>query len=612
MGPDKASATAPEPTDETSEVSSVGPSVATSDSNRDALQTQDQRNAAPMDTRSEVSGESGRSVSTAISRADFALSTQVGTPLTSPSRQQAVDDKTITATIELLRGGCLPGDVVSVRVAVQHIKRIKSISGVIVTLFRQARIDGSPSPMLFNDTKAEMRRRAQKDEAYPRSRTKLGGLSLSSTGSMSVFRKDLDQNTAPLFIDPVNLQASVTVSVRVPDDSFPSMKGVPGEMIGFKYQVEVIVDLGGKLSGQFRGSHGRLNNESSDPKSNNYTPRRGADIADTTPLRREKGVVSVSMETVIGTVDSSRERKSRVSPSSRAFRVAESDEDEIIRPELGYPDENSYSPQADVQITPSSYFPTQTPEPRYTPLARSQPPVHQLRSAQSSQSRQHDRSEQAAPSYVPSPQVHDDQNLSEKERIRQAETRLLPSEPAADGPSGTDDDGHTPTAPLPTIDDYEDETLDEAGDDTPRAPQREDHNPMDAAIGRQQEQESQQQEQEQQEQRQSEPSAPTEDDMTDSQESRAGHREDKEELERRRLMGEASAPPEFPEDMQRGSTSSAVAGPSNSDDAASVPEPSAPVMRDDEDDGYQGYGVGARSARARGSGHGEQLPAYKR
>src|SRR6478752_2226805 len=149
------------------------------------------RSPIQSDMRSEISGESGVSNSTSLSRPEAALS-QVGT-LTS-AKQQAVDKKTITATVELLKGGCLPGDAVSVRVTVQHTKRVKSMTGVIVTLLRQGKIDSNPPSALFDETLSrDDVARIDKEDVFPRSRTGLGGLSLTSSSSTSIFRKDLDQ-----------------------------------------------------------------------------------------------------------------------------------------------------------------------------------------------------------------------------------------------------------------------------------------------------------------------------------------------------------------------------------------------------------------------------------
>ncbi|EGR51522.1 beta arrestin-like protein, partial [Trichoderma reesei QM6a] len=458
--------------------------------------------AALSDVQSEISGESGRSISTAMSRSDTAQLTQVGsTGLT--TAQQAVNDKTITASIELLRGGCLPGDAVSVRVTVQHIKQVKSMTGVIVTLFRQGKIDSSPPSQLFKDMLTrEDARRLQREDIYPRSRTGLGGLSLSSAGSISVFRKDLDQTTAPLIIDPNTMQASVTVPVKVPDDSFPTIKGVPGDMISFKYQVEVIVDLGGRLSGHFpsrkTSRFGTFSSSATDQSISMFSQRRGAqiEIMDTAPLRRQKGIVCVTIESIVGTVDSSGARRLiKLSSSSKTLDNGESDDDlGFIPTPTRYDDIDRHDPHPHGP-PPQGYFSSHPSQrrPSYSPPTPSHPSYTQL------------HNHGLAPSYTPPPpQLLDRSNLSEKDRIRQAEQRLLPSRPPA-GPSSPDED-----------DIYDAQA-------TPRPPYAgnsgEEDNPG--------------------------PSAPTEEELTAAVSPLAGAGEDKQELERRRLMQEASAPPEF-------------------------------------------------------------------
>ncbi|KAK5990849.1 pH-response regulator protein palF/RIM8 [Cladobotryum mycophilum] len=582
MALEKGTAVAPEVNDLASEVESLEQSVTIDDTIRDS-QPSDQRSPASCDVQSEVSGESARSISTALSRSDLPQLSQVGTAFTS-AQQQAVDDKTITATIELLKGGCLPGDIVSVRVTVQHVKRVKSMTGVVVTLFRQGKIDYSPSSSLFaSNISKEDARKLQKDEIYPRSRTGLSGLSLSSAGSVSMFRKDLDQTTAPLIIDPVTLQASITVPVKVPDDSFPTIRGVPGDMIAFKYQVEVIVDLGGRLSGQLQGGHSSrfaFGTSASDHNLNMFSSRRDASIVDTSQLRRQKGVISVSMESIVGTVDSSVSRKHvKVSQSPRTLDMGGSDDDEGLFPTPTRYEEARYnSTHPNEPPPPQGYFPPHTNGQSH--YYSSPPPSHQYRPQPASPdySPPNHYTNGPAPLYVPPPQLPDQNNLSEKDRIRQAETRLLPSQPpgAVAGP-----------APTPDDDDIYDAQA------TPR-PNHYDagRSPGDDNAG---------------------PSAPPEEELIITDPPAAGSAEDKQERERRRLMEEASAPPDFPEDMERRHETGSAP---TLDDLSADAEPTAPVLDDNDD--YPGYGSiagpsGSRSASGQGNQiHGEQLPAYQR
>ncbi|TWU77808.1 ph-response sensor protein [Metarhizium rileyi] len=523
--PEKPSGAAPfEANDVASEADS---SVITDDSTRadnaHNPPTETRPGSVPSDMRSEISGESGRSVST-TSRVEFTQLSHVGSTLTSAAKQQVVDDKTITTTVELLKGGCLPGDTVSVRVTVQHIKRLKSMTGVIATLFRQGRIDTNPPPSLVAQG-AHSARRLHKDDPYPKSRTGLGGLSLSSSGSTSVFRKDLDQNATPLIIDPDTLQASVTLSVRVPDDAFPTIRAVPGDMISFKYQVEVIVDLGGRVSSQLGvgGSNSRFGastGTNTDSNQGSFGPQRGSNIADTSQVRREKGIISLSFETVVGTVDSSKIRQAaKPVAKTRTIRIAEADVDEVIQPET--PSHNT------LHHHPNSILANGQPHHSSTPISQLDytfPPPHPADIQQ-----QHWAL--AGSSRDIQPNDH--------------HFHAAPSRPPA-GPS------------LPEADDdiYD-------AEDTPRA----EH------AG---------------------PSAPTEDEVTANRPA-----EDKQELERRRLMEEASAPPEFPDDMEL---------PVDSSPADAAHEATAPDLNDTDE--YHGYSSGAGPSRT--LPHTEQLPAYHR
>lgn len=183
------------------------------------------RNPVPADVQSEISGESvpsNQSVAYSVRGADVSGESNAG------SKHSGHDEREITATVELLKGGCLPGDLIPVRIRVEHNRYMKSLHGIIVTLYRQGRVDYAPPISSFTGLSEEDAKRLERDEYYPRSKTGLGGLSLSSAGSCSVFRKDLSQAVAPLIIDPSTLTANITTAVRVPEDAFPSIRNVPG------------------------------------------------------------------------------------------------------------------------------------------------------------------------------------------------------------------------------------------------------------------------------------------------------------------------------------------------------------------------------------------------
>ncbi|KAI3543424.1 arrestin [Colletotrichum abscissum] len=516
------------------------------------------RSPTHTDIQSEVSGDSTVSSSTGISLAR--AEPQLASSSLTNSKLQAVDEKTITATIEMLKGGALPGDTVSVKVSVQHIKRIKSMHGVIVTMYRQGRVDTAPPASMFADIMSkEETRKLAKEDYYPRSRTGLGGLSLTSTSSLSVFRKDLSQSVAPLIIDPVTLETTVTASLKVPEDVFPTIKGVPGDMVSFKYQVEVLVDLGGRLASQLQGggqsrvaqfAPGSGANDGNNAALNSW----GGNVLDTDRLRREKGVISVVFEVILGSTDSSRLRG-----RSNTLRTYQMREGSLSREEVSSPwptddihadDGESYWPQPPEMPAPLSRQPTITIHPTSPP------------------------EEMQAPAYVPPPQVPDEGRMTEKERARRQEERLLPSRPpqmSEAGPSGA-------SAPEPNIYDAEDE---------PQPVPQSHHRGANGV--------------------EEEPSAPTLDDISPHQEART---EDKQELERQRLLVEASAPPEFPDDYDAGPSASASAPP------ADVAEPSAPVLADEDDYGQQySYSTEASTGQSSHQHHAagsEQLPRYER
>ncbi|KAK0630183.1 hypothetical protein B0T17DRAFT_615873 [Bombardia bombarda] len=473
-------------------------------------------------------------------------------------RRHIVEDRTITATIELLKGGCLAGDMVSVKVSVQHIKRIKSMHGVIVTLYRQGRIDSAPSTLLSRELTKEEARKLEKEEYYPKSKTGLGGLSLSAAGSCSVFRKDLSQAFTPLIIDPATLTATVTTSVRVPEDAFPTIKGVPGEMITFKYQIEVIVDLGGKLANQIQGGQavgprmapaGVPINMMANPYEGGAASLAawGTSIIDTDRLRREKGVISVVFEVIVGTMDSSRIRSRGLSKT--AMSVYTQPIPLPVTPSThidpGPSNRNGrekgawQSPLEGEEYGPVPYSQDYTALP---PQFAEQPPYWSPAPSQQT----------AAPHYVPPPDIQDESHLNDKDRIRRAEQRLLPSQPS--GPS--DPNAHYRP---------EEENIYDADDTVPAII------PMHS-TGLLETQDS--------DYHAEAPSAPTIEDLSAG--TGAGPTEDKQELERRRLLAEASAPPEFPEDYDNGGTGSSSAAAALTAPPTAAFEPSAPLLMDEE------------------------------
>lgn len=651
-----------------------------------------------------------------------------------------IDDRTITATIDLLKGGCLPGEVVSVKVSVQHVKRIKSLHGVVVTLYRQGRIDSAPPEYMFPSAgtsiaeedegangegagsngvltngsisgshqhpdidgepsepqsqkqkkqkekevkeKAKQLKDRQKDKErshksskdkkgsggssngstklenyYPKSKTGLGGLSLMSAGTCSVFRKDLSQSFSPLIIDPRTLQSSVTASVRMPEDAFATIKGVPGDMISFKYQLEVIVDLGGKLAGLLQSGVGPAGPNLVSNSSNPYDGKPmlaptstlwsgGSNMIDTDQLRRQKGVIFVAFEVVVGTTDTSRQRGRGLkgvvlSPDVQQKPDQQQQQQQQPLPYVShhppdwYPEDRKGSYPQQPQQPPYPSWPANgtasgsgAAGPSNAPPGPPDDPYYQQHQhdpyyqypqqpgydahnyhhrgpnydyyddpgspASGAPARppyiDHGQPSSQAPQYVPTAEMlaaERDPNMTEKERIRRAEQRLLPSQPGQ--PSGTSGaSGASALASAP---------VDNGGEGSSSSASANRHAP-------------------------SVPTAPSLDELTaygpsarpfdaDSGPGPAQPpSEDKQELERRRLLAEASAPPTFPEDYEdvgpssssrgsRAARNAYAAGPSGSSSSSarapnggratvaspSAPSaPSAPVL--EEEDGH--------------------------
>ncbi|KAJ5032399.1 uncharacterized protein L3040_009004 [Drepanopeziza brunnea f. sp. 'multigermtubi'] len=548
------------------------------------------RSPVPSDIQSTVSaGNSGGSTVSSSTGLSFRLGTApASTRSTQEGRRDSsklsLEDQTITATIELLKSGCLPGDNLPLKISIRHTKPLKSMHGIIITFYRQGRIDSAPPLYLFADIKGKEAERLKHEEYYPKSKTGLGGLSLSSAGSSSMFRKDLSQTFAPILVDPTTLTAVVNASVRVPEDVFPTICGVPGQMITFKYHVEVVVDMGGKLAGQQRhvprvGAVALPSSTFSAGPPRDVNPNIlaawGGSIVDTANIRREKSVVECRFEVVVGTKDTARKRL-RGNSFVRRPTLDPSDEPVSTREPI-YEESVAAVDQHNPRQAPHPYPYYDRPPDHPHPDPQSGYFVHKDYDFQDCYPPlRHDQI------HVPPPDMQADGAVGEKERLRRHEERLLPSQPPTDesGPSSS----RTVVPPLapsvPPTDDEED--LYGPDDATSQEASRGllppgFLAPAESASGA---------------------SAPSLADFGPA--ASANQNEDKQELERRRLMDEASAPPVFTadEDDDAGEGSS----------SRSQHEPSAPPILDDHEYGhhYSHHILPESSFRL------EMLPKYER
>lgn len=316
----------------------------------------------------------------------------------------------ISAKIEVLQGGCLAGDSFPVRVSIKHSTVVKSMQGIIITLYRQGRIDTHPAIPLGPQRRGE---KPKYEDYYPKSFTGLGGLSLTSAGSSRSFRQDLNQIFAPIIVDPQSLTAVITTSIQAPVHLFPTITCVPGEMVSFKYYVEVVVDLRAKIGSQDRirphlsmtsglqhgyGDAKMTRIESSDGVSYAATP--GFNYLVTDQLRRTKGVIFTRTEIIVGTKDSSRKRQKQRENLSAVGEDRASNASAILGVEVTqHQDAQPGRRESYVEVHDNTCQFANTLEQHPTVI-------------------------------IPLPEL--EQDLDEKGKLRRAEDRLLPSAPPQD------------------------------------------------------------------------------------------------------------------------------------------------------------------------------------
>jgi hypothetical protein len=286
------------------------------------------------------------------------------------------------------------------------------------------------------------------EDYYPKSVSGLGGLSLSGAGSSHVFRKDLSQTIVPLIVNPTTLTAEVTGKVNVPDEAFPTISTVPGAMISFRYFIEVILDIQGKLSSQDRnlGNLGGLAStiaQGADPDP--LDRRYGSPVIDTSAVRRNMGVVACTFEVIVGTRDSARRKgKQKADPSkiheaeAGAGAELETEAQDEVTPHAGvygngdywYDETNGYDQHYyDPNYNGYNDYPAE--EGYFSNASYTMPPP------------------------IPMPPIEDDSQLTEKERIRRAEARLLPSMPPGADQPGSSREAAALGATAPYLDEHQ-------------------------------------------------------------------------------------------------------------------------------------------------------------
>jgi hypothetical protein len=374
----------------------------------------------------------------ASSISEFSLDSRVSSSLSDTPH------KLITATVELLKGACLRGDSFPVRISINHTKHIKSINGIIITLYRQARVDMHPALPLGPVSDGQKRKY---EDYYPKSITGLGGLSLSGAGSSHTFRKDLAQILVPLYVDPISLTAEINAKIGVPHGAFPTITSVPGAMISFRYYIEIVLDIQGKLThDRYLSQHGsgpvsaapqpvdsKENSLFNGPEDTPFLMLNGAGILDTAPIRRDKSVATCTFEVVVGTADS--ERKARKG-KEKATEPPLSSHGSEPPPDMS---PNGMRQQGHSTVSSRDFETYQHADVYDHDYATDSALDWHYGSGydygsedyQWDMSQEYPYDESYYPAYHEPPPLENEEALPEKERLRRAEARLMPSQPPA-------------------------------------------------------------------------------------------------------------------------------------------------------------------------------------
>jgi hypothetical protein len=124
------------------------------------------------------------------------------------------------------------------------------------------------------------------------------GQQLTCRGEPSTFRKDLAQTISPILCDPRTLDCNVSPRIRIPPDTFPTIKNV--KYLSFRYFLEVILDLNPKTTVAQTSSTPQDYDALEEVKSSTSS------FIDTMLLMKKNKafVQSCQFEIVVGTIDS--------------------------------------------------------------------------------------------------------------------------------------------------------------------------------------------------------------------------------------------------------------------------------------------------------------------
>ncbi|SCU83048.1 LADA_0C09384g1_1 [Lachancea dasiensis] len=118
--------------------------------------------------------------------------------------------KTVTISVDLPSSGYVIGEVIPIKLQLDHYREYSHSAGLIATLVRICRVGDATKENLIE-----------------------------------TYRKDICQTVSPIYVNPETLGCCVTVYLKVPLDAFPTLQ-LPNKRFTFQYYVEVLVNLSKK------------------------------------------------------------------------------------------------------------------------------------------------------------------------------------------------------------------------------------------------------------------------------------------------------------------------------------------------------------------------------
>ena len=169
---------------------------------------------APMvHKKSNSSGDAGSSLfSKLTNKSNDSSGSGTTTPRTNETSVTTPTEKTVSISVSLPRSGYIKGEVIPVKIEIDHYKPYYHAAGIIVTLVRICRVGTN-------------------NEA--------DGIPIEK------FRKDICQYVSPLYIDPETMKTNVLAHLKVPLDAFATFNP-PKQFFSFQYYIEVMVNLSRK------------------------------------------------------------------------------------------------------------------------------------------------------------------------------------------------------------------------------------------------------------------------------------------------------------------------------------------------------------------------------